>query len=859
MFETLKNYKLSKPNHIHMTRSGKSKWRYLLGMSLMAMMIFIADYEATAQRNRKNKRNNNQTEQPAQKPQQRPPAKKGGLEAYDKVITKDAKSDEGLFTVHEIDGKYFFEISDSLFNRDMLMVTRIAKTAEGIGFGGGKTNTQVLRWQKEDKNVLLRIISFTITAADSLPISKAVESSNFAPILASFPIKSLSKDSAGVVIEATGLLTKDIKPLGLPQFRRTQYRVTRLDNERSYVSRVSSYPENIELRHVKTYLAGNPPSNSADGAITVEMSNSMILLPEKPMMRRLADRRVGWFSRGTTDYGLEAQQSKNVQYLDRWRLEVRPEDEAKFRRGELVVPKKQIVYYIDPATPEKWIQPIKDGIEDWQIAFEAAGFKDAIIAKEAPSPEEDPDWSPEDIRYSTVRYLASPIPNANGPHVSDPRSGEILESDINWYHNVMTLLRRWFFVQTAAINPDAQSSEFKDEVMARLIRFVSSHEVGHTLGLPHNFGSSVAYPVDSLRSASFTKRMGTAPSIMDYARFNYIAQPEDKGVALMPNVGAYDKYAIAWGYRPILDAKTPEDELPTLRKWIDDKNNDPLYRYGRQGNPNDYTAQSEDLGDDAMKASEYGIANLKVIMNNLQKWTYVEGSDYSELGEMYGEVQSQFNRYMGHVGRYVGGIKENYKSIDQEGYVYTHAPKAKQKEAVAFINKHLFNTPEWMLDEEILFRLQDVGAVENMRSLQERTLNSLLEWRKLGRVIENEALNGNEAYNILELFADVRNGIWSELSSGSTIDTYRRNLQRAHIEQLETLMTGEMPPVPARFRQFLGAGIDASQSDIRAVVRGELKTMQSRIKAAIPRTRDRMSKLHLEDALERVNNILDPK
>lgn len=830
-----------------------------MSLALMMAVLFSTDFEAQAQRKKKDKKKKGQTEAPAKTPTRKAPPKKGAMQPYSKVITKDAKSDEGLFTVHEIDGKYFFEISDSLLNREMLMVTRIAKTAAGIGFGGGKTNTQVLKWEKVNKKINLRIISYTVTAADSLPVNEAVENSNFAPILASFPIKSLSKDSAGVVIEVTPLLSKDVKPLGLPSFRRTQYRVTRLDAERSYVSRVSSYPENIELRHVKTYFASRSPSSAADGSISVEMSNSMILLPKVPMMRRRADRRVGWFGRGTTDYGLDAQQSKTVRYIDRWRLEVRPEDEAKFRRGELVVPKKQIVYYIDRATPKQWVKAIKDGIEDWQVAFEAAGFKDAIIAKEAPTKEEDPDWSPEDVRYSVVRYLASPIPNANGPHVSDPRSGEILESDINWYHNVMTLLRRWFFVQTAAINPDAQSSEFKDEVMARLIRFVSSHEVGHTLGLPHNFASSVAYPVDSLRSASFTDRMGTAPSIMDYARFNYIAQPEDKGVALMPNVGEYDKYAIAWGYRPILSANSPEDELPTLRKWIEDKKGDPMYRYGRQGNQADYTAQSEDLGDDAMRASMYGIKNLKVIMNNLQQWTYAEGSDYSELNEMYGEVRNQFNRYMGHVGRYVGGIAEVYKTTDQEGAVYHHAPKAKQKEAVAFINDNLFNTPTWMLDEDILGKLQAYGAVETMRGLQTRTLNSLLEWRKLARVIENEAMNGSDAYGMLDLFSDVRNGIWTELRAGSTIDSYRRALQRAHIERLETMMTGEPAAVPAQFRRFFGPSLDASQSDIRAVSRGELKTLRTRIRTAIPKTRDRMSKLHLEDAVERINNILDPK
>ena len=840
-----------------MTTQSNNTWRILLSFSLVAALLFSFNHDAQAQRKKKKKKG--KTEQPTTKPptpQKKP--KKGALQPYSKVVTKGAKSDEGLFTVHEIDGKYLFEISDTLMGRDMLMVTRIAKTAASIGFGGGKTNTQVLRWEKVNKKINLRIISYSVTAADSLPISEAVENSNFAPILASFPIKSLSKDSAGVVIDATPLLTKDIKPLGLPQFRRSQYRVTRLDNERSYISRVSSYPLNIELRHVKTYFASQSPSSRADGSISVEMSNSMVLLPKEPMRRRYFDQRVGWFARGTTDYGLDVQKSKTVAYLDRWRLEVRDEDMDKFRNGELVVPKKQIVYYIDRATPKKWVPYIKQGVEDWQVAFEEAGFKEAIIAKEAPTPEEDPDWSPEDVRYSTVRYLASPIPNANGPHVSDPRSGEILESDINWYHNVMTLLRRWFFVQTAAVNSEAQSPQFDDAVMGRLIRFVSAHEVGHTLGLPHNFGSSHAYPVDSLRSPNFTRRFGTAPSIMDYARFNYVAQPEDQGVALMPNVGIYDKHSIRWGYRPIPDAATAEDEKETLNKWIEDHAGDPLYRFGRQGNPLDYTAQSEDLGDDAMKASAYGIANLKRIVPNLQKWTYEDSDPYVNLGEMYGEVRSQFRRYMGHVGRYVGGIKEDFKTSNQEGPVYTYAPKAKQKEAVKFLNDNLFNTPTWMLDQDILAKLQSYGAVESMRQLQVGTLNSLLEWTRFARLIEHEAMVGNDAYTMSELFTDVRNGVWSELSRGRTIDTYRRNLQRAHIERLETLMTGEY----SRPRFFFGSpppNFDASQSDVRPMVRAELKTLKRRIQSAIPRTADRMSKIHLEDAVERINNILDPK
>ena len=376
-------------------------------------------------------------------------------------------------------------------------------------------------------------------------------------------------------------------------------------------------------------------------------------------------------------------------------------------------PKKQIVYYIDRATPEKWRPYIKQGIEDWQVAFEAAGFKNAIIAKDPPTPEENPEWSPEDVRYSVVRYLASPIPNANGPHVSDPRSGEILESDINWYHNVMSLLRNWFFVQTAAINPDARSIEFRDEIMGRLIRFVSAHEVGHTIGLPHNMGSSVAYPVDSLRSATFTKKYGTAPSIMDYARFNYVAQPGDDGVALMPDIGPYDKHSINWGYRPIL-GKSPEEEKPILNEWILEYADDPMYRFGHQqvGDIHDPSSQTEDLGDDAVKASTYGIANLKRIVPNLMEWTTEDGKDYEDLKTMYGQVVNQFRRYMGHVSNNIGGVYEYYKTADQEGAVYTHVPTDHQKKCMEFIQTQLFETPEWLLDQEIFNKVQYSGSVE---------------------------------------------------------------------------------------------------------------------------------------------------
>ena len=790
----------------------------------------------------------------------KPKPKKDAIKPYEKVVTKDHKTDEGLFKVHKKDDSYLFEIPDSLLQREMLMVTRIAKTASGIGFGGAKANTQVLRWEKKNKHILLRIVSYSVVADTILPVHEAVVNSNLEPILFSFPIKAFSKDSTAAVIDATALFSTDVKPLGFPANRRKRYQITRMDKDRSYIDGVSSYPQNIEVRHVKTYAANKAPSNSALGSITLEMSNSMVLLPKIPMKRRYFDERVGWFARGQTDYGLKDQRSKTVKYLDRYRLEVKDEDIEKFKRGELVEPKKQIVYYVDRATPKEWVPYIIQGVNDWQVAFEAAGFKNAIIGKMAPTAEEDPEYSPEDVRYSVIRYLASPIPNANGPHVSDPRSGEILESDINWYHNVMTLLHNWFFIQTAAINPDARGNSFKTETMGELIKFVSSHELGHTIGLPHNMGSSVAYPVDSLRSASFTSKYGTAPSIMDYARFNYIAQPEDKGVALMPNIGIYDKYAISWGYRPILDTNA-KDEKATLDAWILKHAGDPMYRFGHQqaGGVVDPSSQTEDLGDDAMKASMYGIKNLKRILPRLEEWTSEKGENYDELSTMYGQLLSQFNRYMGHVAANIGGVYEYYKTSDQKGAVYTHVTKAKQKEALQFVITELFETPTWLLDENIFSKTEFSGAIERVRGLQARTLNNVLDAGRMARMIENETLNGaSKSYTLLAMMRDLRKGVWSEIYSGRSIDTYRRNLQRAHLDRLDYLLNKAKNQRGANKGYLKRSGININQSDVKSVARGELKRLQRDVKNA-SRRGNTLTRYHLQDVVDRINLILDPK
>ncbi|MBC7920247.1 MAG: zinc-dependent metalloprotease [Ferruginibacter sp.] len=790
-----------------------------------------------------------------------PPAavkKDEGPKPYLEIITAKAVTDRGLFDVHRVDEKYYYEIPDSLFEREMLLVSRIAKTADKIGYGGEEVGTEVLRWQKKGNRVLLRVVSYANVAGRDSAIYESVRSSNFEPLLAAFDIKARRPDSSGAVIEITELFNKDVPMLGLDKTRREQFKVRRLDDKRSFIEGIRSFPLNIEARSVLTYDAAEPPSNSTTGTISLEMNHSMVLLPREPMKPRLFDQRVGWFGIQQKDYGLNEQRAADRRYIVRWRLE--PKDPDAFRRGELVEPKKPIVYYIDPATPLQWRPYLKQGVNDWNQAFEAAGFKNAIVAKDPPTAQEDPEFSPEDVRYSVIRYFSSDIQNAYGPNVHDPRSGEILESDIGWYHNVMNLLRNWYFVQTAAINPDARRIRFDDKVMGQLIRFVSSHEVGHTLGLPHNMGASSAYPVDSLRSASFTQRMGTAPSIMDYARFNYVAQPEDQGVALMPNIGVYDKYAIEWGYRPILEAKTPDEEKKTLDAMITRHAGDKAYRFGRQTfNPVDPSSQTEDLGDDAVKASTYGIANLKRILPNLLTWTSESGKDYKNLEELYGQVLGQWRRYLGHVTANVGGVYENYKTYDQPGAVYEPVAKARQKAALRFLNEQAFRTPTWMIDETILRRVEAAGNVERLRDAQVTALNNVLDPGRLARLVESEALLGGQAYGLLEMMTDLRGGLWSELKTGGSIDTYRRSLQRGYIERLEYLMKNEPPLPPVQVRELAGfTAVRMSQSDIRPVARGELKTLRGELRAALPKARDTASRYHIEDAIARIDLILNP-
>ena len=776
---------------------------------------------------------------------------------YSDVITDDTETDEGVFDVHRTDETFLFEIPDSLLGRDMLLVSRIGKVPVGFpGFSpaGVKIGEQVLRWERHADKILLRTVSYSNVADDTLAVSISVEANNFGPIIAAFDIEVEGEDGNSVVIDVTEFYEADTPALtGLNSGQRDQYGVRRLDPDRSFINYARSFPLNVDVRHTMTYEATDAPAQARTGTMSMEMHQSMILLSKEPLRPRYADPRVGWFSVTRTNFGLDEQKAAQETFIRRWRLE--PSDVEAYARGELVDPIKPIVYYIDPGTPEQWRAYVKQGVEDWQDAFETAGFSNAIIARDPPSPEEDPEWSGEDVRYSVVRWAANETRNAQGPSVSDPRTGEIIESDIVWYHNHMRSYRNRLMVETGAANPLARSLDIPEELMGETMRQVIAHEIGHALGLPHNWIASSAFPVDSLRSPAFTDQYGVAASIMEYARQNYIAQPGDGVRRFVRKIGPYDHYAINWGYRIIPEAEDPEDEKPILDEWIEDRAGDPMYRFGPVGPNFSPEIQTEDMGDDPVRASGYGISNLKRVLPNLPEWTASDGEDYSDLSELYGELLSMWNRYTGHVRTVVGGVYATMKSTDQAGPVYEPVPGVNQREATRFIIEHVFTDVDWLNHEEILNRIEGSGAVARIQQVQASNLNALLTPARMVRMTEAALVDGN-AYTLMAFLDDLRAGIWTELDTGAPIDTYRRSLQRTYLERLAFLMEDQEPPSGGRGN---GPGAANStnvlRSDIRPLVRAQLNALRADAEAA--GSSDEMTRYHLDDVVARIDDILD--
>ena len=759
--------------------------------------------------------------------------------------------DEGVITVMQKEEKVYWGIADSLLDRDFLLVSRVAGVPNGyFGFysAGAKTAERVLQFSKVQERIIIKEVSYENIADSTLPIYESVQANNFAPILAAFDQELYDSDTGVTIIELSDFFTEDIEAIsGVIPFLRREYQVRRLDSNRSYIESVKSFPKNLEVRHVLTYQANNPPSSSSNATLSIRMSQSMVLLPKVPMQKRLFDYRVGWFTIQQIDFGSEQQKAVRQAYIRRWRLE--PSDSTAYFNGELVEPKKPIVYYLDPATPEKYRSYIIKGIEDWNPAFEEAGFKNAIQAKLPPTPSEDPDWSPEDIRYSTVRWVANEIRNAVGPSVSDPRSGEIIESDIVWYHNHMRSYRNRLMIETGAANPEARKLKLADDLIGETMRRVISHEIGHALGLPHNMQSSSAYPVDSLRSGRFTQKYGIATTIMEYARQNYIAQPGDDNIRFIRQIGPYDLYSVNWGYRLVPNARTPEDEKETLDSWIMEKSGDPMYRFaGSTGY--DPSAQTEDLGDDPVKASTYGLLNLKRVVPELMEWTYTKGEGYQDLEEIYSELIGMWSRYSRHVATNIGGVYQNRKSADQIGFVYIPVSRKNQLRALEFLNNQVFSTPYWLLDSNILQNIQAAGSIDRIQSLQRRILNSVLDPSVLLRLIEYSELE----FNVLppdEMLQTLRLGIWKELYHNETeIDVYRRTLQREYLSRIHEFLS---------LNQIGGSrsSVDIKNSDIRPLMRTELILLEKDIKKHLDKgLGEGIQKAHLEDAIIRIEQLL---
>jgi uncharacterized protein DUF4953/uncharacterized protein DUF5117/uncharacterized protein DUF5118 len=779
---------------------------------------------------------------------------------YGQVIRgTDLHTRSGLFKTHQIGDSLFYEIPRAELGRDMLLTTEIEKTVQGAGYGGQAISEDLIRWERRGNRVLLRGVPSGVVASDtSNAVRRAVENATYAPIIATFPVATYGPDSAAV-INVTSMFKNppaEFSPA-------TRYRGT-IDANRSFVNSVAPYPRNIEVRSELTINSGGPGAaaapqgrggNNLPPTATFVVHWSMLKLPDVPMQPRLFDNRVGFFSNSVTDFAHATQKSETRTFITRYRLEC-----SNQRVGNLCVPITPITYYVDPATP-KWLVPwVKKAIMDWEPAFEAAGFKNGIVAKEAPTAAEDPDWSAEDARYAVIDWLPSTTENAVGPHTADPRTGEILSAHLQIYHNVMNLNRDWYWTQVGALDPRMTRLPLPDSLAGRLMEYVIAHEIGHSIGLQHDMKGSSMYSADSIHNASFVHRMGHTPSLMDYSRYNYAAQPEDHIALedLIPRVGPYDIWAISWGYRPIPSATSADAERTTLDEWAREQDSKPWLRFETVDAAGaDPGAETEAVGDaDPVKSTGYGIKNIKRLVPMLIPATINPTEDNSDLKELYARLFGQWSTELRHVANVIGGVETQEKYGSQAGPRFTPISKARQVAAVKFLNENAFVTPTFFLRPEIISRIEPSGTVAMVNGAQSGVLNTLLSNARMQRMLEWEASGKGEAYTVPQLFADVRGGVWGELSAPSVkIDVYRRGLQHAYIDALKNKVNPPAAPAGAP-AGFTPAPVPA---DVRSLARQELKTVDGEIAAAQRKTSDMVTRAHLDDLRHEIDDALNPK
>ena len=717
---------------------------------------------------------------------------------FEKIASESNLVSRGMFNVYAQDGKYYFEIPVSLLQRDMLVVNKLQRVPFELNDAGVNrgTNyeTQMIRfeWNKEEKKIRVRQSRPLPESPENDAITRSVRDNFISPLIADFKLEACNADSTSVIIQINDIY--DGSETSINNVFDNINLGTSAVKDLSRIMSIKAFPNNIVAT---SELTTKVREGMSAVNVTVEVSSSLVLLPEKPMMGRLDDPKVGYFTKDLLYFSDSQQKTEEKKYITRWRLEPKPEDREAYLRGELVEPEKPIVFYIENSTPYRWRKYIKQGIEDWQVAFERAGFKNAIIAKELP---DSIAANADDINYSVVTYAASSKANAMGPSILDPRSGEILEADIMWWHNVISMVQEWITVQTGAIDPKARGTKLPDEMMGDAIRFVACHEVGHSLGLRHNMMGSWTFPTDSLRSKSFTDKMNsTASSIMDYARYNYVAQPGDGVTAVSPHIGPYDIFAIEYGYR-WYGLPTPEAEKDVLYDFLN-KHNGRLYKYSEAQDPRsavDPRAQNEDLGDDPVRSSELGIANLKRIVPEIIKWTTTgeKGQTYEEASRLYYAVITQWNNYLYHVMANIGGIYIENTTVGDGVKTYTYVEKEKQEASLDFLLNEVLCYPRWLFDTEIsdytfLLRKNPTGVIEYapsqiLKNTQGYIFWDLLSNDRLMRMLENELKNGKKAFTVVEMMDKMHNSIFATTIKGGTPDVMERNLQKGFLDALIT-------------------------------------------------------------------------